>query len=63
MNTILAYIGAISLSAFSVLIIDAILVWISREPDDDLWVMIAVLNGILAACLMSILLISPLKVG
>ena len=62
MNTMLAYIGAISLSIFSILIIDGIIIWISRESDDEfLGILIAIMNGILAACLMSILLISGIK--
>lgn len=63
MNTILVYAGAIFLSILTVLSIDGIIIRISREPDDDLWMSIAIINGILAACLIAILLISPLKVG
>ena len=57
MNTILVYAGAISLSILTVLSIDGIIIRISQEPDDDLCG-IAVINGILAACLIAILLIS-----
>ena len=57
MNTILVYAGAIFLSILTVISIDGILIWISREPDDDVCG-IAVINGILAACLIAILLIS-----
>lgn len=61
MNTILVYTGAIFLSILSVFIIDGILIWITREEDDKfLGILIAVMNRILAACLMSILLISKI---
>ena len=62
MNTILVYAGAIFLSILTVLSIDGIIIWISREPDDEsIGLLIAIMNGILAACLIAILLIS--KVG
>lgn len=62
MNTILIYAGAIFLSILLVLSIDGIIIWISREQDEEfLGLFIAIMNGILAACLISILLIS--KVG
>lgn len=61
MNTILVYSGAIFLSILTVISIDGITMEISQAPDDDLWAVIAITNGILAVCLIAILLIS--KVG
>lgn len=61
MNTILVYAGAIFLSILTVISIDGITMAISQAPDDDLWAVIAITNGILAVCLIAILLILEVR--